>query len=160
MINVKSFSQLHTQKGFTLTELLMVVVIVGILAAIAIPAYNDQAQRARRADGKAYLMHLTSLQERFFTQYISYTSVLTGPGGCTGAACGLNLDSLSSTEGMYTMSVTVQPAGCSPTAATRCRTYELTATPVQADPKCTTISITNTGEKKATPAANSEYCWR
>ena len=145
--------------GFTLIELMIVVVIVAILAAIAVPAYNDQTQRARRADGKASAMQLMSLQERFFTQYISYTSVLVGPGGCAGAACGLNLPDNTSTDGHYTLSLAAAPGGCA-VGGTSCRTYTITATPNIADPKCTTLTITNTGQRGSTGTGGDEYCWR
>lgn len=145
--------------GFTLLELMIVVVIVAILAAIAIPAYNDQTQRARRADGKASAMQLMSLQERFFTQYISYTSVLVGPNACAGAACGLNLTDTSSTDGHYTLALTAAPVGCA-AGGVSCRTYTITATPVVADPKCTTLTITNTGQRGSTGSGGDEYCWR
>jgi type IV pilus assembly protein PilE len=51
--------------GFTLTEVMIVVVIVGILATIAYPSYQEKVLRSRRADGQAALMSLAQAQERY-----------------------------------------------------------------------------------------------
>jgi type IV pilus assembly protein PilE len=58
--------------GFTLTELMITVVIVGILAAIAYPTYMDQMRKARRADAEAALLELSQFMERYYTQNLSY----------------------------------------------------------------------------------------
>ena len=50
-------------KGLTLSELLMVIVIVGILAAVAVPTYSNYMMRARRADAKTALEQLRASQE-------------------------------------------------------------------------------------------------
>ena len=77
--------------GFTLIELMITVAVVGILAAIAYPSYQDSIRKSRRADAKSALLDAAHRQERFFTENNQYTNVLVAPGGCTGAACGLSL---------------------------------------------------------------------
>jgi prepilin-type N-terminal cleavage/methylation domain-containing protein len=64
---------LKSNKGITLIELLIVAVIVGILAAIAIPMYNNQMQRARRADAKTALEQLRASQEMRRAERGSYS---------------------------------------------------------------------------------------
>jgi type IV pilus assembly protein PilE len=55
--------EMRSNKGITLIELLFVVIIVGILAAIAVPVYTNYMQRARRADAKTALLQLRAAQE-------------------------------------------------------------------------------------------------
>ena len=64
-------------KGFTLIELMVVVAIIGILAAIAIPAYDDYKTKARRADATSMLMELAAMQEQFFMNNRRYTQNFT-----------------------------------------------------------------------------------
>ncbi len=52
------------QQGFTLVELMIAAAIVAILAAIALPAYQDSIRKARRADGKDFALEIMQLQER------------------------------------------------------------------------------------------------
>jgi type IV pilus assembly protein PilE len=51
--------------GFTLLELVIVVVIVGVLAMIAYPSYQDQLRKSRRASAQSYLMDLAQRQQRY-----------------------------------------------------------------------------------------------
>ena len=59
-------------RGFTLIEVMMTVVIIGILAAIAYPAYQDQVRKGRRADAMAQLLTLAQAYERFYTSNNTY----------------------------------------------------------------------------------------
>lgn len=68
------------KKGFTLTELLIVVAIIGILAAVAIPAYIGQTKRAARTEAYTNLQNLRLLQEQFFAENAAYTANLGGAG--------------------------------------------------------------------------------
>ena len=57
--------KMKSEKGMTLIELMAVVIIVGILAAVAIPMYTGYMVRARRADAKTALEQLRASQEMF-----------------------------------------------------------------------------------------------
>jgi prepilin-type N-terminal cleavage/methylation domain-containing protein len=59
--------QRNTQNGFTLIELMIVVMIVGVLAAIAYPSYQDSVTKSRRADAKSALLELSVFMERLYT---------------------------------------------------------------------------------------------
>lgn len=67
-------------RGFSLIELMMVVVIVAIIASIAYPAYQDQIQKTRRADGKSALMDAAAKMERHYTQFGRYSATLANSG--------------------------------------------------------------------------------
>lgn len=63
--------------GFTLVELMIVVAIVGILAAIAYPSYIDSVRKGNRAEGRTAVTSLLQQQERFFTQNNTYVAFNT-----------------------------------------------------------------------------------
>ncbi len=60
------------KRGFTLIELMIVVAVVGILAAIAYPSYIDSVRKAHRADGKAALMEAAQKMEIYYARNTSY----------------------------------------------------------------------------------------
>jgi prepilin-type N-terminal cleavage/methylation domain-containing protein len=62
------------KKGFTLTELLIVLAIIGILAMISVPAYVGQQKRAARTEAYSNLENLRLLQEQFFAENGAYTA--------------------------------------------------------------------------------------
>jgi type IV pilus assembly protein PilE len=69
---------MKSNRGLTLIELLLAVVIVGILAAIAIPVYNSYLQQARRADAKTALEQLRAAQEMWRAENGGYSTDVTG----------------------------------------------------------------------------------
>jgi type IV pilus assembly protein PilE len=59
-------------QGFTLIELMVVVAVIGILAAVAYPSYQDSIRKTKRAEGRAALMRLMQQQERWYSQNSTY----------------------------------------------------------------------------------------
>ncbi len=135
--------------GFTLIEVLIVVVIISILAAIGYPSYRDQMEKSRRADAKIALGRAAQLQERWFTQNGSYTNTIANIGGAT------------SDEGHYQIAVTI-PAGANCNSGGSFYCYDLTAVPqgVQAsDTKCGTFGLNQAGAQSVTGTGAATDCW-
>lgn len=65
------------QKGFSLIELMIVVVIIGIIASIAVPGYQNSVMRSSRGDGMTALLDIMRAQENFFANEYTYTTNLT-----------------------------------------------------------------------------------
>jgi type IV pilus assembly protein PilE len=66
--------QLNKARGFNLIELMIVVAIIGILAAIAYPSYKDQIRKGRRTEGQSMVMDAMAREERYYTDNNKYTS--------------------------------------------------------------------------------------
>jgi type IV pilus assembly protein PilE len=141
------------QKGFTLIELMIVVAIVGILAAIAYPSYQEYSLRAGRADGKAKLMEIIQAQERFYSQNQRYTATLDGGG------LGYAADPVISDEGRYSIAAAACGNGAGQVIA-NCVT--LTATPRGAqagDTQCANLTLDSRGERGRSGNGNLDSCW-
>ena len=136
---VRRYNAMKTQ-GFTLIELMMVVVIIGILAAIAFPSYSRYVDRAAIADGRSGLLSAAQQLERCFTRRDTYENC-TIRGG--------------SEEGFYTIRVT-------PTSTT----FSLVATaPETGRPNrpvaCKTLRLNQLGERGSGDQVDSDpgACW-
>jgi len=129
--------------GFTLTELLIVVAIVAILAAVGYPAYNDQVQKTRRAAAQADLVELASFMERWYTENFTYQTA--GAGDPT----------LPFTESPKDSGNKFYNLGVNTTATT----YTLTATAKngQESDGCEDLTLTNTGVQGHSGSASN--CW-
>ena len=121
------------QRGVTLIELIVVMIIVGILAAVAIPTYRNYVMRSQRADAKDALLSLATAQEKYYLQCNTYaTGIAAAPdcvaGDLQGAAASKNgwydlaIDAADATS--YTLSATAAAAG-SQFQDEACRTFRV-----------------------------------
>jgi type IV pilus assembly protein PilE len=123
-------------------EVLITVAIVGILAAIALPAYKNQIQKSRRSDAKSALVGAAGQMERYFTERGTYATATLGSGGIYPS---------TTQNGYYTLSF----AGHTAT------TYTLRATPAGAqvgDP-CGNLTYDYLGNKGRTGTLPMDQCW-
>lgn len=139
--------------GFTLIELVVVIAIIGILAAIAWPTYTDQVRKARRSDGKAALQDLASKLEQFYLDNKTYSSGLAALGYTSLDGDG----KATSNDRWYKVSVVAPVAGACP--ITNC--YALIAEPQNdqtKDTKCANLTF-NSRQAKGASGPLGTACW-
>jgi type IV pilus assembly protein PilE len=125
------------QRGLTLLELMMVVAVIGILAAVAYPSYVDSMNKARRSDAFAALNSIQLKQGKWRANNVAYSSSITAIGAA-------NL----SPDGHYTLSI--------PSASTGAFTATATITGDQAnDTDCKFITINQDGALSAKDSGNN-----
>lgn len=141
-------------RGFTLIELMITVVIIGILASIAYPSYQEQVRAARRADATGVMLAFASAMERHFTENSSYLGAGT-TGGNTGTPTIFSGKSpIDGTDNFYTLTISAATA----------TTYTLLATRTvggsQATDKCGNYTLTQDGTRGlASNTAAIADCW-
>lgn len=141
--------------GFTLMEMVVVVVIVGVLASIALPSYQESMRKGRRADAKQALLDAASREQQYMLDHSTYTADMT--------ELGYAADPMVSEEQHYTIdriAGTVSGANCAVTTAT---CYVLRATPRSTSPqaddeRCTSFTLDSTGAQTAT-GSDQANCW-
>lgn len=152
-VAVKKMSEMKRcffQKGLTLIELLIVVSIISIISAIAVPAYNNHVESARRVEARSSLMELHLWAEQYFTLNRSYpSSGNLSAGSLSCSACTLSTH--------YTFSITNSGAGQD--------RFVITAAPkstgAQKNDSCKKLTINAAGIKKGygSGGANNSDCW-
>jgi type IV pilus assembly protein PilE len=132
-------------RGVTLVELMVVLLIAAVLASIAVPSYRQYVLRSNRTEAAAALLNVAAAQEKFYLQNNTYaddTQLATAP------PAGLGL-SATTERGYYTIAINAAGAAG----------FTATATAVgsqAADSDCASFTINQAGTKTAT----STGCWR
>lgn len=145
---MKTISLNIKTSGFTLIELMVVVAIIGILAAVTYPSYQEYVHRANRAEAKSILLEMAQLLERNYTEANRYDQTSSG--------------------GDFTLPVTQSPRSGTAkytiqfAAGTLTRNaYTLEAVPAgnMAGDACGTLALTQTGAKSVSGSKSVDECW-
>ena len=136
-------AQGRAQHGFTLMELMIVVAIVGILAAVAYPSYQEHIVKTNRGNAKACLSEHAQFMERYYTTNMTYV----------GAAPNLGCRTESNLDRRYTITVGNLAQG----------TYTITATPINvqlaSDTLCGILTLNQAGARTASGTGGAALCW-
>lgn len=143
-------STTRLQRGFTLTEIMIVLAIVGIIAAFAYPSYVEQIRKTKRADAKIALQQIAQRQETHFIKNYTYADKLT--------TLGFAADTIPSQENDYNITLSAATA----------TSYTVQATPASSsaqakDTTCAIFTLDQMGRKIAKDSSDTvttDKCWR
>ncbi len=153
------------QRGFTLVELMVTVLILSILATVAIPSYLNSVRHARRTEAKTAILDIAGREERYFNTNNAYTNIQAnlGYGTSTGAMTNYVVGS-----GYYQVTVYSPATGFNPNGPAS-PSYEIIATPYtaaqQKDTQCMLFTVDSTGKQTANSSAagngtdTTSSCW-
>ena len=147
--------------GFTLIEVMIVVVIIGILTAVALPAYNAYIDRARRADARTQLLEASQHMQRFYSQNDRYDQANDAAGTAVALPATLTTVPRGAAAGTEDYTIRFQ-AG-----TLNARAFTLEAVPragsTMANDKCGTLRINSVGRRTVTGESGgmtAATCWR
>lgn len=146
-----------SRRGFSLIELMIAVAIIGIIAGVAYPSYQNSVRKAKRAEGRAALMRLMQQEEQFYSQKSTYSVF---------SSTSTNADEMTfkwySGDNAASSAYEISAAACTGDTLANC--VLLTARPGTAnvdsnytDSECGNLTLSSTGEKgPSTPTT----CWQ
>jgi len=137
---------MKSENGFTLIELMIVVAVVGILAVIAYPSYNQYVTRSNRSVAASFMLSVANKQEQYMLDARQYASALST----------LNLAPPAEVSKNYAITVVANNAATPPS-------YTITATPTGAqlsnDTNCANLTLDQTGAKGISGTGTVAACW-
>jgi type IV pilus assembly protein PilE len=146
----------NRQRGLTLIELVVVMMIVGILAAVAIPSYRDYVRRSQRSDAKDAVLALATQQEKHYLQCNAYATIIDAATDCV---AGELQGAATSKNGWYALTTA---------SGNTALAFTATATAVNGqnqwqDTECRSFTVNQAGVRSALDAGgadNTAECWR
>lgn len=162
------FHAAHPVRGFTLIELMIVVVIIGIIAAVAIPAYRGSIMKSNRSAAKAALLDLAGREEKYYSLANTYAPDANNANSLgvqlygTGSTVTFPINVPATGKALYTISAPTVTAAVPATATTAGTpaTFTINAVPVagtiQANDQCGTFTINSAGQQTV---SGSGSCW-
>lgn len=139
-----------SERGITLFELLVVLALIGVIAAFAFPAYRQHLLRVHRVEAMTALLQLQSAEESYYLRHGIYTASIDAA-----PPAGLGLPSTGAAN-RYALSVALAADG---------QSFIATATPTaeggqRADHECLAFSIDARGRRAVSGAGNAQRCWQ
>jgi type IV pilus assembly protein PilE len=150
------------QRGFTLIEIMIVVAILGLLAAIAIPSYQESVRKSRRAEARGQLLEVAQYMQRFYSQNDSFATRKDGTAFAIPSDLALVPRTAASGAQSYTIGFTAATASASNPglASFKIQAVRRPGGPMASD-KCGDLTLENTGLRGVLNASDSvENCWK
>ena len=136
----------YQNTGFTLMELMITIVIIGVIAAIAFPSYQDSVRKSRRTEAKTALLDVMARQEQYFSENRVYASRFDELSlGSYGAG-------MSTENGYYRMNISIN-------SATNTVSVIAVADDSQVDDSVSSYSISSNGRKTSVVSGSQINGW-
>ncbi len=163
MDRVYNASAATRHQGFTLIEIMVVVIIIALLASVAIPSYRDHIIKTKRATAQSFMSQAANKEEQILLDLRGYSPVQSNanfsnaPAPANPATSGIGLPIPADVAANYSLQISVTAAAPGIPPA-----FLITATPIdppQHDPRCGVLTLDQTGAKTVSGPAGVPGCW-
>jgi type IV pilus assembly protein PilE len=142
-------------RGFTLIELMIVVAIISIIAAVALPSYKESVAKSRRAEARGQLLETAQFMQRFYSQNDSFSQDRAGTAVVVPTALATVPKTAAAGAGTYGIGFSGSPT---------LSTFTVQAVPISPGPmsadKCGSLLLDNTGRRTISGTVTVDECWR